>query len=119
MITSEETSTVELALSEADSDGWQYIEIDTDILRDLLGYARELPLVAAELAHERTCLAASQRALTKAMGELTQCREVLREVEWAGRDNRDYDMCPVCEELKSIGHSSDCALAKELSNDPR
>lgn len=104
--TSKQFGEIERDLSVADGNGWQWLEVDTDIIHAILDDARELPLVASELAHSQTCLSASQRQLAKAMGELTRCREVLRSVQANGAGRT----CPYCEQWP---HTAECEL-KEL-----
>ena len=47
----------------------------------------------------------------------TRLRGLLRRVEWIPDVNgrTKFDWCPICEQVRGLGHAADCELAKEIS----
>lgn len=59
---------------------------------------------------------AMRRERDAARADLAKAREVLRNVEFSGRDSvGDRVFCPVCSGYIGIGHEHDCALSAAMA----
>ena len=55
--------------------------------------------------------------ITQALKKLQPALEVINQIQWVegGVDGEPIEYCPVCGELKQLGHQDNCALAALLS----
>lgn len=77
---------------------------------------REVEALRAERDAAQAERESLRRALDAALAELERAREVLRNVEFSGRDSvGDRVFCPVCSGYIGTGHERDCALSAALA----